>query len=160
MRRAPWLLLLAGLAACAHGTRTIMLDDERRPPRSPEMAARSANEALRDVRRRAEAGTLPAIAFEAGSSELPPEAYPALDELATLLLSDDRLKLLIKAYADDPDNAAGGRELSERRASAVKSYLVVKGVPPPSVRLRAEADRAKKSRVEFRVTPREWNAVY
>lgn len=173
MRRAPWLILLAGLAACARGARPIMLDDDRRPSRrSPEMDERSANEAIRDIERRTQAGDLPKIQFEFNSDQITPESYPTLDRIAQVVLTSERLKLLIKAYADDVGDAAYNRELSDRRAKSVKSYLVLKGVPPPSIRFHGfgaenpiadnntEEGRAKNRRVEFHVTSREWNAVY
>lgn len=173
MRRAPWLLLLAGLAACAGGSRPIMLDDERpAAKRSPEMEERAANEAIRDIERRMQSGNLPRIRFETDSAEITPESHPTLDEIAQVMLASDRLKLLVKAYADDVGDAAYNKRLSEARAKSVKSYLVLKGVPPPSIRFHGygeedpiadnatEEGRAKNRRVEFHVTSREWNAVY
>jgi outer membrane protein OmpA-like peptidoglycan-associated protein len=76
--------------------------------------------------------TLEAITFEPGSAKLKPESLNELRNLGIELnqIVKDGPKLLIEGHTDNKGTAAYNRELSKRRADAVKDYLVREmGVP-------------------------------
>jgi outer membrane protein OmpA-like peptidoglycan-associated protein len=168
------LVLIAVLSACSSVPRPILLDDEDRHPAREHNAEeeRRAQEALREIERRVATGNLPKIQFEFDSDEITGESYPTLDLIASLLMNNPRLKLFALAHTDSVGTAEYNLDLSERRARSVKAYLVSRGVAPPSIRFKGmgytrplednstDEGRAKNRRVEFRVTTRDWNAVY
>lgn len=170
MNRLPGFAAAALLSACAGTPRPVLIDVRRAP--APPRDEGSPEESVRDIVDDIKKGALPSVRFESDSDALTLDSHPTLDRLARVLLSSAKLKLLIRAYTDDTGDEAYNRALSQRRALAVKAYLASKGVPPPSVRCRGygsqdpvadndtEEGRAKNRRVEFRVTTREWNAVY
>ena len=68
------------------------------------------------------------IQFDLDSDVIRPESRPTLDELAAVLAANPAWRLKVEGHTD----ATGGSEhnlgLSRRRAEAVKSYLVGKGI--------------------------------
>ncbi|HEU4470598.1 MAG TPA: OmpA family protein [Flavisolibacter sp.] len=70
------------------------------------------------------------VYFATGSYRLLPSSYPALDELAALLLAQPGLQLRIEGHTDNQGKAEANQLLSERRAAAVRQYLEVKGILP------------------------------
>ena len=122
--------------------------------------------------RRMKTGDLPKINFEFDRDEVRPESFEAIDAIASLLLANPKLKLRVMAHTDRIGTEEYNQDLSERRAKKVKTELVKRGVPPPSVRYNGygftmpiadndtDEGRAKNRRVEFRVTIRDWDAVY
>lgn len=174
MRPFALLLLAAALSACTGRSGMTMIDaaDGRTLPDDDASAERRAREALADIEARIARGDLPKIQFDFDKADITPESFPTLDLIAQVLSQNLRLKLLALAHTDSIGTEEYNLDLSERRAKAVKEYLVKKGLPPPSIRYRGygfahpladnstEDGRAKNRRVEFRVTTRDWNAVY
>ena len=115
-----------------------------------------------------ERGELPKIQFEFDSDEILLESYPTLDAVADLLRPRPTLKLMVRAHTCTVGSEAYNLDLSQRRAKSVKTFLVKRGIPPPSIRYRGlgfsqpvadnstEKGRARNRRVEFRVTTRDW----
>ncbi|MBI3564974.1 MAG: OmpA family protein [Elusimicrobia bacterium] len=175
MRRLLPLLLLASAAACAGYQRPVMIDDDPAPRSlapSAEAEEARARQRIREIEERIARGDLPKIQFEFDKAEILADSYPTLDRVAEVILSSERLKLMIFAHTDDVGTDEYNLDLSRRRAKAVKTYLALKGVPVPSMRFHGygeskpladnstEEGRAKNRRVEFYVTTREWNSVY
>jgi OmpA-OmpF porin, OOP family len=69
-----------------------------------------------------------AVDFEYNSSQLTAPAQQTLDEVATALASQPELSVEVQGYTDSTGPAAYNLHLSQRRAAAVRSYLVSKGV--------------------------------
>jgi OOP family OmpA-OmpF porin len=69
-----------------------------------------------------------AVDFEYNSSQLTAPAQQTLDEVATALASQPELSVEVQGYTDSTGAAAYNLHLSQRRAAAVRSYLVSKGV--------------------------------
>jgi OmpA-OmpF porin, OOP family len=69
-----------------------------------------------------------AVDFEFNSSQLTAPAQQTLDEVAAALVSQPELHVEVQGYTDSTGAAAYNLHLSQRRAEAVKSYLVSKGV--------------------------------
>lgn len=106
-----------------------------------------------------------AIQFLSGSITLTPSAAAALDEGAALLMSKSYslLKIHISGFTDNTGKQSSNKYISQKRADAVKEYLVRKGVDParitstgygsesPVADNSTEAGRSKNRRVEFTI---------
>lgn len=68
------------------------------------------------------------IYFETGKATLLKKSYAPLNEVAKIMSDNPELKLAIDGHTDNVGSDALNQSLSERRATAVKSYLVSKGV--------------------------------
>ena len=66
------------------------------------------------------------ILFDTGSDRLRPESTPTLTDIGQMLTQHADLKLRIEGHTDDVGDAAANLALSEKRAAAVKTYLVAK----------------------------------
>jgi OmpA-OmpF porin, OOP family len=64
------------------------------------------------------------IYFDTGSDRIRPESTPTLKEIGAMLTDHSDLKLTIEGHTDNVGNAAANQDLSQRRAAAVKAYLV------------------------------------
>lgn len=64
------------------------------------------------------------IYFATGSDVLQPESTPTLKEIAAMLAEHADLALTIEGHTDNVGAAAANASLSQRRADAVKAYLV------------------------------------
>jgi len=74
--------------------------------------------------------------FDFDKSEIKPEFTQALDELARLLIkTGDRLS--VTGYADQVGTKDYNVKLSDRRAHAVRDYLIAKGLPVGRLELKA-----------------------
>jgi outer membrane protein OmpA-like peptidoglycan-associated protein len=72
--------------------------------------------------------TLPAAFFDTGKSVLRPTAKATLAKIANQLKSDATLRLTIEGHTDSVGSEASNQQLSERRANAVRDYLVGAGI--------------------------------
>lgn len=103
------------------------------------------------------------IQFDSNSSRITAESMKSLDYIAVMMEIEEDFNLEINAYTDDKGNADYNQTLSERRADAVKRYLIRKGVSakrlsaagfgeenPISDNL-TELGRTINRRVEFRI---------
>jgi outer membrane protein OmpA-like peptidoglycan-associated protein len=64
------------------------------------------------------------ILFDFGSAHVRPESTPTLKEIAQMLKGHADLKLVIEGHTDNVGGDASNLTLSEKRAAAVKDYLV------------------------------------
>lgn len=72
--------------------------------------------------------------FDTGSATLKPESDPTLDEVAKLLGSDPKLRLLVVGHTDNVGEFQGNIELSQSRAASVVAALN-KRIPTAAARL-------------------------
>ncbi|KAA6460134.1 OmpA family protein [Acidobacteria bacterium AB60] len=101
------------------------------------------------------------ILFDTGKATLQPASDEPLNQVLKLLQDDDSLKLTIEGHTDNVGAAAANRALSERRAQAVRDWLVSKGVSADRLTAKGYGDtkpvadnttdegRAKNRRVEL-----------
>lgn len=68
------------------------------------------------------------LEFNTGNAVIKTTSYPALDDLAALLMKKMEWKLQIAGHTDNKGNDQANLILSKNRAEAVKAYLVKKGV--------------------------------
>ena len=74
------------------------------------------------------------IPYDYNSNELTERMYGPLNECALIMLEDQSLELVIRAYTDNRGSSAYNKRLSEFRANIVKSYLVGQGVSPKRIK--------------------------
>jgi OmpA-OmpF porin, OOP family len=71
------------------------------------------------------------IHFEYNQAVIAPESHPIVDAVGAVLLGNPAIELVeIQGHTDDRGSAAYNQALSERRAAAVREYLVSYGVHP------------------------------
>jgi outer membrane protein OmpA-like peptidoglycan-associated protein len=105
--------------------------------------------------------------FDFDSADLKPKNRELLSRIAGILLVSKGYGLSVFGYTDDVGSAQYNQKLSERRADAVRSYLVQAGIDPsivntkgygktnPLVRGGTVEARAKNRRVEIALTDSE-----
>lgn len=104
------------------------------------------------------------IAFHTGKHTLHPSSYPLLGQIQEALQANSHVaRLEIQGHTDNVGPADYNLRLSQRRADAVRSYLINKGVAPgrlvaqgygetaPMFTNRTEAGRKKNRRVQFKI---------
>ena len=103
------------------------------------------------------------LKFEFDKAELRPEDRELLSRLAGILLTSEDYTVSVNGHTDDVGTDEYNTKLSERRARAVRDYLVEAGLPPeiftveghgktlPLVEGTSDAARAKNRRVELGV---------
>lgn len=66
------------------------------------------------------------ILFDTNSDVLRPESLPTLQQIGDMLTANPQLKLLIEGHTDNVGGDATNLTLSDRRAAAVRTYLIAK----------------------------------
>ncbi len=104
---------------------------------------------------------LQGVTFASGKAELTPESLPVLDEVANGLVLNDQTVVEIRGHTDNIGDATVNQILSEKRAEAVRQYLLSKGIAPervtavgfgarfPVASNKTSAGRAQNRRIEF-----------
>jgi outer membrane protein OmpA-like peptidoglycan-associated protein len=78
--------------------------------------------------------TLPSgIFFDSGKSTLKTGAKKTLDRIAQQLTGDSAIRVVVEGHTDSTGTAEKNMALSEKRAQAVREYLVSKGVPDAQI---------------------------
>lgn len=101
------------------------------PPNRPPASGRVNIQVVRPPMR---AYTFEDVLFDLDGYSLSPEATRALDEAVTALNADDRLRLDIEGHTCDIATAEYNLALSHRRATAVRNYLVSRGISADRLR--------------------------
>jgi OOP family OmpA-OmpF porin len=70
------------------------------------------------------------IFFEEDSNELSPKSMAKLDRIYGIAANNADARLMLSGYSDSLGEPSYNQMISELRASAVKTYLVGKGVAP------------------------------
>jgi len=90
------------------------------PPPPPPAAAPAPTESKRIVLR--------GVNFDFNKANIKREFVPVLDEAAQILKDNPSVRVTIEGHTDSIGSDSYNQRLSERRATAVKQYLVSKGV--------------------------------
>jgi len=96
------------------------------------------------------------LLFKTGQWELKPAAIAKLDQIAAALKGEEQ-PIDIVGYTDNVGTRSNNLDLSQRRASAVRDYLVGKGIPQDLVKAEGRGPdnpAADNSSVEGRATNR------
>jgi outer membrane protein OmpA-like peptidoglycan-associated protein len=101
------------------------------------------------------------IEFESGSSNIRPSSYQLLDDIFESAVVAEGLKLGVYGHTDNKGSAEVNQPLSEKRAAAVKAYLLKKGLKQDQIESKGlgssqpiadnntEDGRSKNRRVEI-----------
>ena len=104
------------------------------------------------------------IEFETGKATIKQKSFPLLDQIAATFIENKNYIIEVQGHTDNTGKDEANRKLSDKRANAVKDYLVKKGVPAdrmtavgygpdkPIADNSTKAGRAKNRRVEFNIT--------
>ncbi|MFZ5594933.1 MAG: OmpA family protein [Pseudomonadota bacterium] len=105
------------------------------------------------------------ILFDFNESSLKPEAKANLQKMAAILKKYDKTEMTVAGYTDNVGTMKYNQQLSERRASAVRNYLVEQGVSSgrmtvmgfgpdnPVASNDTPEGRAQNRRVELHISP-------
>ncbi len=105
---------------------------------------------------------LEGVSFETGSAQIRPESEKTLNEALEMLRRHPNVRVEIAGHTDNVGSAAGNRRLSQKRAEAIRSWMVGKGLSAKRFTVRGygssepvetnetEAGRARNRRIEFR----------
>lgn len=82
------------------------------------------------------ASTLPSLVyFDFDSDEIKPQAAAILDEQAQFLTTNQTARVLVAGHTDERGSREYNMSLGERRAVAVRNYLLGKGINQASVEI-------------------------
>ena len=70
------------------------------------------------------------IYFDPGSAVIKPESYPVLEDLTRVLKERPDIKVEIQGHTDSVGSESFNLALSQRRAEAVRNYLIMHGIDP------------------------------
>jgi OmpA-OmpF porin, OOP family len=102
------------------------------------------------------------INFDFDKANIKAESNPILDEVTEYLKANPNVKMEVQGHTDGKGKAAYNLKLSDKRAAAVKAYLVGKGVAADRLETKGfgltkpvapndtEENRARNRRVEFK----------
>lgn len=112
--------------------------------------------------------TLNNVYFDTDKAEIKPESYAQLNEIADLLKGKKGMEIEIAGHTDNVSSDEHNKDLSQRRAQAVKDYLVKKGANAQHIKAvgygadqpidinSTPEGRAKNRRIEMRIL-KEYN---
>lgn len=168
------LIALILLGACVGRDKPRNHDEEEKLTNSALCPTRKYEEkwAKQTPREMFESNNIPSIEFEFDSTVMKHKSYEILDKVAEVLNTDSRIKLVIEGHSDQVGSNEYNDWLSGARTSAVKNYLVSRGVASESIKtfghgsrkLETEVDtpagRACNRRITMRFTTRPWRSVF
>ena len=108
-------------------------------------------------------GVIEGINFATGKVAIRNQSRPKLDKAVTTLQKFPSIRVRIAGHTDDVGTDEYNNDLSRRRAEAVKTYLVDKGIDAkrietvgfgkskPRAKGRSNAARAQNRRIEFEI---------
>jgi outer membrane protein OmpA-like peptidoglycan-associated protein len=107
------------------------------------------------------------ILFETGSDKLEQASFEILDEVASVMAQNERIRVRVEGHTDNVGKEDANKDLSTRRAASVRTYLAGKGVAEerlestgcgqgtPIVANDNDENRAQNRRVEFVILRRK-----
>jgi outer membrane protein OmpA-like peptidoglycan-associated protein len=105
------------------------------------------------------------VLFRSGEATLLPEAQTRLDQVAEALLTSRERALVVEGHTDSQGGTSNNLDLSQRRADAVRVYLVGRGYPSTMISSQGLGEtrpvasngdpegRSNNRRVEIIITP-------
>src|SRR6266849_5651298 len=108
--------------------------------------------------------TLPSVSFDPGKTTLKPSAKKTLQRIANQLKANENIRVSVEGHTDNVGKAEKNMTISEKRAQAVRDYLVSLGIPEDHITAtgKGEADpvssnktvsgRSQNRRVELVIT--------
>ncbi len=84
---------------------------------------------------------LDGVTFATNSAELTPESEKMLMKVLNTLNAYPEIKVEIRGYTDNVGNASSNLQLSQRRANAVRYWIIAKGISPNRVTARGYGEQ-------------------
>lgn len=179
MKAIKFLVILGvSLAAMACASQKTYEDDAEIPTlseRDPviELEAKRNDKLFNQTEQEmVESMQLPDITYQFDSIRPPDYSYEFLDKLANIMKTHPSMKLVIEGNTDVVGDKDYNYWLGASRASAMKSYLVSRGVLSDRIRIHSygadrpitldnsREGRLTNRRVHFVLTTRDWQSVY
>jgi outer membrane protein OmpA-like peptidoglycan-associated protein len=91
------------------------------------------------------------ISFKKNTAELEPASLPELDKVSTMLTKNKDYTIEIISHTDSKGDDADNLELSKKRSSAVKTYLVTKGIAASRMRTIGKGETDIKNKCKNKV---------
>ena len=125
-------------------------DQDGCPDKKPEVALEKGK-----------AIVLKGVNFASGSAKLMPNSKTILDTVVRTLTEETEIEVEIRGYTDNTGSYEGNMKISQRRADAVKAYLVKNGIASERIKTKGfgpespvadnktREGRAKNRRIEF-----------
>ncbi len=107
------------------------------------------------------------VHFATAKYRVLPDSFPLLNQVSQVLSDFPKMRVSIEGHTDNVGGEASNMRLSQRRAEAVRDYLVSKGVSParleatgygptkPIASNKTAKGKAKNRRTEFRIVALE-----
>ena len=130
-------------------------------PHTPGTVANNGCPEVKEEAKREFQKAMEGIKFQTGKDIITKDSYPILDNIADILKANPEYTVAINGYTDNVGNDEKNLVLSEKRAAAVRNYLINKGVESermtskgfgeanPRADNSTAAGRAQNRRVEF-----------
>jgi len=77
------------------------------------------------------------LIFEVGKSKIDPTSYSELDEVVQMMRNNPKMVIQLEGHTDVRGDPRKNMELSQQRVTAVRDYLIKKGVQKGKVRTKA-----------------------
>jgi outer membrane protein OmpA-like peptidoglycan-associated protein len=103
------------------------------------------------------------VEFEVGQAVLKPNVSTSLDSAYQTLIDNPKMVVEISGHTDSKGKAKINQQLSQKRAEAVRNFLIARGIAPDRIVARgygstqplapntSEEGRAKNRRIEFKI---------
>lgn len=167
------LAVLLTMGACSSNRQ---VDDRPRVAQEDPYVAMAERENYKlyqqSVQQMAESKKLPSINFDFDSIRPPEYAYAFMDKVVLLLEEQPHLHLILEGHSDSVGSDEYNYWLSGARASALKSYMVSRGIQADRIRVHAHGNkrpisldkspegRSANRRVDFKLTMRRWKSIF
>ena len=156
----------AGIAGNVYGVRTVINQLTVAVPPAPAVPEETAATPVKPQNVQVAINKLlegKTIEFAFGSDEILDSSFPILNSISAILSKNKDARVEIAGHTDSEGNAAYNRDLSQRRAAAVRRYLINRGIAAqqltargygpdkPLVANTTREGRQKNRRVEFNI---------
>ncbi len=116
----------AAAASAQQNAEQARLDAERRAQEA-QSQTQAAQAELQNIQEMISKKEIDPIKFATGSDKLLVESYPSLDQVSQVVAKYPALKLRVEGHTDSVGDDTANLRLSQKRADAVRQYLVTKG---------------------------------
>ena len=168
------LIVILTLSACVGRDKPRQYNEEEKLTNSALCPTRKNEEkwAKQTPQEMLKSNNIPSIEFEFDSTIIKHSSYEILDKVAEVMVNNNRVKLVIEGYTDPVGTDEYNDWLSGARTSAIKNYLVSRGVMSESIKtfghgsrkpvtkVDTPAGRACNRRVTMRFTTRSWKTIF
>ncbi len=120
---------LADLDGCPDSDKDGIADKDDACPNEPGIEAnKGCPEVAEDVKAVLSDFAIKGVHFQTNKAVILKYSYPVVDNIVKVMSENPSYKLKISGYTDSRGDAAANLDLSDRRAKAVKQYLIDKGI--------------------------------